>query len=316
MSASKASLPLSNRTRCSALTAQPRRTRSGVHTARLHSGIILVRGGDSGPTVTWAKWPDTDKVPDNQKAAAHETFQSIAFAYAVLSDPARRKRYDATGSTAESIVDSEGFNWSEFYRNQYKDAVSADAIKRFAQKYKGSDEEKDDLLAAFAESEGDLDQVYERVMLSNVMEDDARFRRIIEDAIERNDVPAFAAYAKESKKKRAARLRAAKAEGAEAEDYAKELGVHDKLFGNKKSGKSKGSSEDGLAALIQKRQQDRSANFLDHLAKKYGAKESKGAKRQLEEEPSEEAFREAAAKLNKGRASGAKPASKSKRARK
>ena len=39
---------------------------------------------------------------------------SIAFAYAVLSDPARRKRYDETGSTSESIVDSDGFSWTDF----------------------------------------------------------------------------------------------------------------------------------------------------------------------------------------------------------
>ncbi|KAM4062984.1 DnaJ domain-containing protein [Hirsutella rhossiliensis] len=260
-----------------------------------------------------------DKVPDHQKAAAHESFQSIAFAYAVLSDPARRKRYDATGSTAESIVDSEGFNWSDFYREQYKDSVSADAIRKFAKKYKGSDEEKDDLLVAFEECEGDLDQVYERVMVSNVVEDDARFRRIIDEAIEKDDVPAFAAYTKERKRKRAARLKVAKAEAAEAEDYAKELGVHNKLFGNKKSNKSKGSSEGDLAALIQKRQQDRSANFLNHLAEKYGATGAKGRKskkRQLEEEPSEEAFQEAAAKLRKGSDSGAASGSKSKRSRK
>lgn len=85
---------------------------------------------------------DADKVPDDQKTAAHEKFQSIAFAYAVLSDPARRKRYDASGSTAESIVDSDGFNWSDFYREQFKGAISADAIKKFADKYKGSNEEE------------------------------------------------------------------------------------------------------------------------------------------------------------------------------
>lgn len=248
---------------------------------------------------------------------AHGRFQAIALAYAVLSDPARRKRYDATGSTADSIVDSDGFNWSDFYRDQYKDSVSADAIEEFAKKYKGSDEEKDDLLVAFVDCEGDLDLVYQRVMLSSVVQDDARFRRIIDEAIESDDVPAFAAYTHEAKRKRAARLKAAKAEAGEAEDYAKELGVHDKLFGNKSS-KSRAGSEDGLAALIQKRQQDRSADFLHRLADKYGAsgpKGSKGKKRQLDEEPSEEAFQAAAAKLNKRCAGGAESGSKSKSSR-
>ncbi|KAL7924638.1 DnaJ domain-containing protein [Trichoderma austrokoningii] len=254
-----------------------------------------------------------DKVAGSQKEKAHEAFQSIAFAYAVLSDPARRKRYDTTGSTSESIVDSEGFNWSDYYQEQYKDAISEDAIKRFAEKYKKSDEEKDDVLIAYEECEGDMDQVYERVMLSDVLEDDERFRKIIDEAIETGDVPSFAAYKKENKRKRAARAKAARAEEQEAEEMAKELGVHDKIFGGKAKGKKgKGSSEDDLLALIQKRQKDRAEGFLDHLAEKYGAKAKgsagkKGNKRAIEEdeeEPSEEAFQAAAARLKKAKVSG------------
>ena len=226
----------------------------------------------------------------------------------MLSDPARRKRYDATGSTAESIVDADGFNWSDYYREQFQDAISADAIRKLAEKYKGSDEEKDDVLVAYEQCEGDMDQLYETVMLSNVMEDDERFRKIIDEAIESEDVPSFPAYTKESKKKRQARVRKAQEEAHEAEDYARELGLHDKLFGNKKKAKGKkgGSSEDDLAALISKRQQDRSTDFLDRLAEKYGASEGKGKKskkRAAEDEPSEEAFQAAAARLKSGKKS-------------
>lgn len=149
-----------------------------------------------------------------------------------------------------------------------------------------------------------MDAIYERVILSDVLEDDKRFRKIIDEAIKQDDVAAFPAYTKETKAKRAARLRKAKEESGEAEEYARELGVHDQLFGDKKAKKGKGSSEDSLAALIQKRQQDRSESFFDHLAEKYapksnGKKSSK--KRPAEEEPSEEAFQAAAAKLKKGK---------------
>ncbi|KAF4952881.1 hypothetical protein FGADI_6376 [Fusarium gaditjirri] len=245
-----------------------------------------------------------DKVPQDQKDAAHEKFQAIAFAYAILSDPTRRKRYDETGSTSESIVDSEGFNWSDYYREQYKESVSGDAIEKFAKKYKGSDEEKGDVLDAYELCRGDMDALYERVILSDVLEDDERFREIIDTAIKSKKVPSFPAYTKESKKKREGRAKQARAEATEAEDYAKELGVHDKLFGGDKKSKKKkgkGNSEDDLAALIQKRQQDRSESFLDHLAEKYGAKENKGKgkgkKRPVEDEPSEEAFQAAASRL-------------------
>ncbi|KAI3335688.1 hypothetical protein F4824DRAFT_489571 [Ustulina deusta] len=243
-----------------------------------------------------------DKVPEDQKQKAHETFQSIAFAYAVLSDHTRRKRYDKTGSTSESIVDSDGFSWSDFYREQFRDAISNDAIERFAAKYKGSDDERDDILVAYEEHEGNMDAIYETVMLSDVLKDDERFRKVIDDAIASKDVPAFKAYVKETKKSRQTRIKAAKNEATEAEEYAKELGIHDKLFGDKKGKKKKGSSEDELAALIRRNQQGRES-FLDNLEAKYGAAPitgKRGKKRRVEEsEPSEEAFQAAASRLKK-----------------
>ncbi|CAK7226075.1 hypothetical protein SBRCBS47491_006105 [Sporothrix bragantina] len=281
-----------------------------------------------------------DKVAPDQRETAHVQFQEVAFAYAVLSDPARRKRYDETGSTAESVVDSDGFSWSDFYRAAFADAVNPDAIETFAAQYKHSDEEHDDVLAAYTKYKGNMDGVYESVMLSDVLADDERFRGIIDAAIEAGDVKAFSKYTNETAASKKARLSAAKNESREAEEYAKELGVHDKLFGNKngdkkdkgeststsaKNGKAKGSKaggkgskskvdddQAGLAALIQKRQQDRSATFLDNLAAKYGATEQKkkkkgGRKRQAtdededEDEPSEEAFQAAAARLKGGK---------------
>ncbi|KAH9434390.1 hypothetical protein MCOR02_006400 [Pyricularia oryzae] len=268
-----------------------------------------------------------DKVPEDQKASAHEKFQQIAFAYAVLSDPARRARYDATGSTSESIVDSDGFDWSDFYRAQFADAVSGEAIEKFARTYKGSDEERDDVLAAYEAGRGDLDVVYESVMLSNVLEDDERFRAWIDEAISKGDVEGFKAYTKESKKKRDKRVKDAKGEAAEAEEYAKELGVHGKLFGGGAAGEGKGKGkgkkkdaggEDALAALIRGRQADR-MDALDRLAEKYGAAapkaKKKGKKRAAEDEddedgsePSEEAFQATQARLFGKKSNGEKAA--------
>lgn len=218
----------------------------------------------------------------------------------------RRKRYDDTGSTSESIVDSDGFSWSDFYREQFRDTVNEDSIAKFAEKYKGSDEEKDDLLISYEENKGDMNMIYETVMLSNPLEDEERFRKVIDEAIAKKDVPAFKAYTHESKKARQTRLNEARKEAGEAEEYAKELGVHDKMFGGKKN-KSKKDSEQDLAALIQGNQRKRDqSSFLDDLAAKYagpsGAKKGKGKnskKRAAEEEPSEEAFQAAASRLKK-----------------
>lgn len=259
-----------------------------------------------------------DKFPEDQRAEAHVKFQRVAFANAILSDPARRKRYDTTGSTSESVIDSDGFNWSEYYREQYADAINADAIRKFADKYKGSDEEKDDILVAYEKYKGKMNAIYESVMLSNVLEDDERFRAIIDAAIESGDVKSYKAYTNESQKSKDARVAAAKGEATEAEEYAKELGVHDKLFGEKKGAKGKGkaqknkeNSEDSLAALIRGRQKERGDAFLDALAEKYGATTSKRSKKKpVEEEPDEEAFQAAAAKLGKKKKATEDPAPK------
>jgi curved DNA-binding protein CbpA len=77
-----------------------------------------------------------DKTPLAEREAAHTKFQELAFCYAILSDEARRKRYDATGSTSESAFDEEGFDWKEFFSAQFK-KVGADAIEEFRKEYQG-----------------------------------------------------------------------------------------------------------------------------------------------------------------------------------
>lgn len=228
----------------------------------------------------------------------------------MLSDPNRRKRYDTTGSTSESIVDSDGFSWTDFYSEQYRDVISSDAIEKFAKQYQGSDEEKDDLLMAYEKHKGNMDKVYEEVMLSDPAEDDDRFRAIIDAAIAGGDVESYKKYVNETQASKNRRIQHANKEGAEAMAYAEELGIKDKLFSKTAKGKPKPNGEDALMAMIQKRQQDR-GSFLDNLEAKYAAKEKgkkkKGKKRASDEdeedegEPSEEAFQATAARLKKGK---------------
>lgn len=72
----------------------------------------------------------------------------------------------------------------DFYRSQFHEVVSTDAIDKFAATYKNSQEEKDDILQAYQEGTGDMDHIYETVMLSDVAVDDVRIRGIIDEAIE------------------------------------------------------------------------------------------------------------------------------------
>ncbi|KFY87631.1 hypothetical protein V500_06861 [Pseudogymnoascus sp. VKM F-4518 (FW-2643)] len=247
-----------------------------------------------------------DKVPASEKESATKSFQTIAFAYAVLSSPTRRAHYDRTGSTSEALSSSDDFSWSSFYRAQYEDVVSDAAIEAFAAKYKNSQEEKDDILAAYEKGKGDMDVVYEMVMLSDVVVDDKRFRDIINTAIQEKKVTAYNKFTKESENSKRKRTKLAKDEANEAMEYAEELGIKDKLFGGKTSKKDDG--QDGLKALIMKRQQDRQAQgdgFLDRLAAKYAEPEKKGKrnakgkknKAAVDDGPTEEELQKASARL-------------------
>ncbi|KAF2400865.1 DnaJ-domain-containing protein [Trichodelitschia bisporula] len=227
-----------------------------------------------------------DKVPESEKEAAHTAFQEIAFAYAVLSDSRRRARYDATGRTVEvlSLDDEDGeFNWADFFRAQFAEIITPDVIERFKKEYQGSEEEKLAVIEAYVLGEGDMEAVFEGVMLSDPIVDEERFRGIIDAEIEAKRVEAYDAYAKESKKKRAKRVANAKKEAKEAEEMARELGVADKLYGNgTKKGKKGEPDMDGLAAIIQQRQQERAGNFLADLEAKYAPKK-RGTKRAADE---------------------------------
>ncbi|RMZ82389.1 hypothetical protein DV737_g2068, partial [Chaetothyriales sp. CBS 132003] len=129
-----------------------------------------------------------DKAAADDKEAAHEKFQQVALAYAVLSDERRRRRYDATGNTAESLKvgdddDDDDFNWTDFFREQTAAMVDGALIDSIRREYQGSEEERHDVLRAYEQHEGDMDALYEEIMCSSVVDDDTRFRHIIDQAI-------------------------------------------------------------------------------------------------------------------------------------
>ncbi|KAL8756270.1 MAG: hypothetical protein Q9184_004556 [Pyrenodesmia sp. 2 TL-2023] len=271
-----------------------------------------------------------DKAPPSEKSTAHSTFQTIAFAYAILSSPHRRTLYDTTGSTSETLSSSEDFNWLSFFRTQYS-ALSASALTSLSTSYKASAEERKDVLGMYTKHKGKMGKVYEEVMLSNPLEDEDRFREIIDEAIEKGEVQAYDSYVKESKKSKDARMRKARKEAEDAEKEAKSNKRYQSIFGGdgkggrdiingsavaaedegpqtngatssskaKKANGGKGDISD-LAAMIQSRQQSRSDEFFDKLEARY-AGGSKGKKRKAVEEPDEEAFERTKAKMAKGK---------------
>ena len=178
-------------------------------------------------------------------------------------------------------------------------------------------------------------------MCSNVLEDEERFIEIVDAAIKAKDVKAYPRWKKDVKdtKGRQKRRDAAKSEATEAEELAKELGVHDKIFGSgKNSGKSSkgkkggkvnedGVDEDALKALIQSRnaKNNRMGSLIESLEARYGGAEQEpkskkgskgkaGTKRDAAEAagPSEEEFAALQAMMFGKTAGDDKPAHKKK----
>ena len=190
-------------------------------------------------------------------------------------------------------------------------------IERLRGEYKGSEEERGDVLREYVRGKGDLDRVFEGVLLSDVLEDEDRFRKWIESAIESGEVEAFEKFVNEPETKKKRRREKALRERREAE---KEVEKRKDGVGGKKRKAGGGGRDDGLgdlAAMIQQRQKGRASTFLDDLEAKYAAppakKQKQGPKGKKanvsgksrksvdEDGPSEEAFAEMAARAKKSK---------------
>ncbi|KAM0753640.1 DnaJ-domain-containing protein [Meredithblackwellia eburnea MCA 4105] len=274
---------------------------------------------------------------EQQRQHANDNFQKIGFAYAVLSDDLRRRRYDETGKTEELFEGAKTeAEWKDYFKQLWKGEVSASTIQEFTKKYQGSsDEERDDILSIYTSSSGSLETLLTTLMCSTEA-DEPRIVKIVNDAIKSKQLAEFPRWKKDVKDTKARDKRREKAgkEAKEAEEYAKELGVHDKLFGGdggdgkgKGKGKKKeGGDEDALRALIQGNQARRMENLFESLEAKYGATDKKGKKgkkrastsnedgeddepvkgkgkkaKVVEEEPSEEEFARIQAEMEKRR---------------
>ncbi|EST08760.1 DnaJ [Kalmanozyma brasiliensis GHG001] len=280
-----------------------------------------------------------DKVLSNTTSGGGEDaiqqFQRIGFAYAVLSDEVRRRKFDNTGSTKELMIgEGDGdFDWNEYFKELWTGEVSRQTLDEFKKKYQNSAEEKEDILEAYNETEGDFAGIFEHVPCSEFLADETRFIKIIDEAIKAGDIKATATW-KRTKKDEAGRKalrQKAQGEAAEAEKLAKELGVWDDLFGSgkgkgkpargskatsdangaksSKGAKSKAKVDDGdddlsgLAALIQRKNQNRVSQFDDMIAKleaKAGVKEKRPSDEEFDRIQAEMMARKNGGKENRG----------------
>ncbi|KAJ3146023.1 hypothetical protein HDU89_006753 [Geranomyces variabilis] len=131
------------------------------------------------------------KATETERLAATEKFQQIAAWYGILSDPAKRARYDQTGSLDErgiEYMDKGNATWYDFFRNLWGELTLKD-IDEYAKKYHGSDEEKRDVLDAFAKTKGNLLRAIEEHIPLSHIDELPRYRAIVQSAMNNKEIP-------------------------------------------------------------------------------------------------------------------------------
>ncbi|KAJ8284786.1 hypothetical protein COCON_G00036360 [Conger conger] len=204
-------------------------------------------------------WEENDNVeaPDDQHAT--EKFQALGKVYAVLSDKEQRAVYDEQG-TVDEECDSLGQdrNWEEYWRLLFP-KITLEDILQFERKYKGTDEESEDVRRLYVQFEGDMDLILASALCCS-QEDEPRIASIIQDGIDSGELTPYRAFTHESKQKKSARKRKANKEQKEAEEMKKEMGL---------------DADDSLVAMLQQRQKSREQgfnSFLSDLEAKYSKK--------------------------------------------
>lgn len=249
--------------------------------------------------------PDKQPVDatEEQKEQANTSFQQLGMAYAVLSDPKRKERYDRTGSMDESEFEGDK-DWSAYFKELWTGVVNAETIEAQKAKYQGkfykvaawpvdtdrlmlqgSEEEKKDVLAAYETCKGNMDNILQIVECSTAV-DGERFEKIIRSAIDNKTVPLHKAFDKTTTSKaHKKRMDAEKKEEAAFLRRQKD---------DKK--KEKEDEDSSLLALIQNRAKERHAkmnSIIDSIEQKHGKK------RKEPDMPSEEEFLKLQSKMFK-----------------
>ncbi|XP_065215372.1 dnaJ homolog subfamily C member 9 [Planococcus citri] len=207
-----------------------------------------------------------DRVSDEEKLEATEKFKVVSAIHAVLSNKSKRKTYDRTG-TVDEEDDRDMENWKQYWQSIFKIVTQKD-IEEYETKYKGSDEELEDLKKAYVDNKGDMDRILEYVLFSSP-NDEPRFGEIINKWISDEEVPDFPKFTKEPESKKLKRKT----------KYEKEAKLAEKAAQKRKAEQE--NDEDDLVKAIQLRQSGRASqqnDFLQKLEEKYCQPEAKKTK--------------------------------------
>lgn len=136
-----------------------------------------------------------DKNPGDSQAA--DNFQQLSKAYEILGDAKKRERYDKFGDGDDSDYDFTSSAWLtayEYYRSLHPE-ISKDDVRSFADRYRNSPDEEQDLLEYYRDRDGDITHILEEIMCSS-NDDVPRFLAFFEKSIAKGDIQATKKYLK------------------------------------------------------------------------------------------------------------------------
>ena len=256
--------------------------------------------------------PDLNKAP-----TATAEFQYLSRCHELLADPARRQRYDATGSTGAAGDEGDAMDAAEASADAYEywrgifPKISLGDIEAYRERYIGGDEEREDVCAAWDQFDGDLSAVMQSVPFAD-SQSVQRLCAIINK--ERG--------ARISKKAQTEMARAmADEEGGEAEEAEEALQqlsaneqriMRASMAGRSAAGAGAGaaaSGESALALIFAQRARDRAqsgSSFMAQMEAKYAPKSKAAGKRKggaaaSDEPPSEEEFNRVQARVQQSK---------------
>ena len=212
--------------------------------------------------------PDKNKTDPETSAK----FINITRAYKILSNEKTRKYYDETGEYDE---ENEGVIDIDDTLNFFRKIYSPQDIETYESKYKGSEEEEQDLITFYKENQGNITKILECIPCSN-NEDIKRFIKIYEKLFKKKILKKNKKY--EETKNKIKLLKEDKNETKEAEETL-----------------------DKLTKQIMVNKKRRNYNdYLAGLARKYGGKDDENEEQEENYEISEEEFKKISDRLKKG----------------
>lgn len=120
------------------------------------------------------------------KGGNAEKFKCVSLSYSILSDADKRAAYDRSGHVDEEESSKDFQGWYDWYRTMFP-PITTLAIDEFGLRYKGSAEEKGDVLAAYTKHGGNFRKMINVIMLAE-NEDQERLVAVVDAAIADGEV--------------------------------------------------------------------------------------------------------------------------------